>query len=146
MLRGDSITSLMLKHHQVIDKLLFDFEKKIDISFPELEVIFEKFKMKINEHFSIEEASIFPIANKKDEFESLRLKNLLREHKDLKEIIKIIDEEIKSGRKPDTFLLRDLLSAHEQREVEGFYPLLDSRLPESEKSRIINYVNSRNFL
>ncbi|MFA5071617.1 MAG: hemerythrin domain-containing protein [Candidatus Pacearchaeota archaeon] len=138
------ITLIMIKHHAKINQLLIDFEKTSEED-SEYKRIFEKFRKKIDKHFFIEELNIFPVSDSKNPKEVLRLKNLVKDHQDLREIVRGMEEEIADGRKPKTTILRELLYAHEEREVVGFYPLLDERLPIKEKKNIVDDINEEKF-
>ncbi len=145
MKRVGPITFLMIKHHEKINKILLDFEKVSDKDFSELSRLFEKFRKKVDLHFFIEELNIFPVSDSKNQRELLRLKNLVKDHRDLRNVVRGMENEISEGRKPKTNILRELLYAHEEREVDGFYPLLDERLPESAKKKIVQEINENKF-
>jgi hemerythrin-like domain-containing protein len=138
------ITLIMIKHHAKINQLLIDFEKTPDKDL-EYRRVFEKFRKKLDKHFFIEEINIFPVSDSRNPKEALKLKNLVKDHQDLREIVRGMEEEIADGRKPEITILRELLYAHEGREVEGFYPLLDERLPIKEKKDIVDEINEENF-
>lgn len=139
------ITLIMIKHHAKINQLLIDFEKISEKEDHEYKRVFEKFRKKIDQHFFIEELNIFPVSDSKNPRELLRLKNLVKDHQDLREIIRGMEEDILDGKKPKTVILRELLYAHEGREVEGFYPLLDTRLNDKEKKNIVDDINEEKF-
>jgi hypothetical protein len=145
MKRVGLITFLMIKHHEKINKILLDFEKVSDRDFSELKRTFEKFRKKVDLHFFIEELNIFPVSDSRNPREILRLKNLVKDHRDLRNVIRGMENEISEARKPKTNILRELLYAHEEREVDGFYPLLDERLPENAKRKIVNEINENKF-
>jgi iron-sulfur cluster repair protein YtfE (RIC family) len=145
MERVGPITFLMIKHHEKINKILLDFEKVSDRDFSELKRTFEKFRKKVDLHFFIEERNIFPVSDSKNEREILRLKNLVKDHRDLRNVVREMENEISEARKPKTNILRELLYAHEEREVDGFYPLLDERLPENAKKNIVREINENKF-
>lgn len=139
------ITLIMIKHHAKINQLLIDFENSSDRNASEFKPIFEKFRKKTEKHFFIEELNIFPVSDANNPKEVLKLKNLIKDHKDLREIMRGMEEDLLDGRKPKTNILRELLFAHEVREVEGFYPLLDTRLPDKNKKEIVDDINDENF-
>ena len=145
MKRVGPITFLMIKHHEKINKILLDFEKVSDRDFSELKRTFEKFRKKVDLHFFIEELNIFPVSDSRNPREILRLKNLVKDHRDLRNVVREMENEISEARKPKTNILRELLYAHEEREVDGFYPLLDERLPENAKRKIVNEINENKF-
>lgn len=137
------ITLLMIKHHSKINDLLLNFEKNSDKN--ESKELFEKFQKKMEKHFFIEELYIFPVSDKKNPRELLSLKNLIKDHQDLREIVKGMTEDIEDGIKPKTNILREMLYDHEEKEVGRFYPMLDTRLPPKEKKEIVDDINDERF-
>lgn len=137
MVQMGVITQAMLKQHSVINKNLLDFEKISREDTIEFVRLFNAFKWNLNKHIFIEEENIFPIADRNNKTELRQLQTLLNEHKDIRKIIDNLEEEIIDGRKPNTSILRELLFAHEGREIEGFYPLLDTRLSNEQKKTIM---------
>lgn len=69
-----------------------------------------------------------------------QLQNLLKDHKDIRGIIENLEDEITDGNRPNTEILRELLYAHEGREIDSFYPLLDNRLPAENKKKILEQI------
>jgi hypothetical protein len=135
---GD-ITLAMLKQHGIVNKLLLDFEK-IPKEDTYQNVKFNLFKWNLNKHMFVEEENIFTVADKNNQIEMKQLNNLIKDHRDIRGIIRNLDEEISDGRKPNTSILRELLFAHEGREIKSFYPLLDTRLPTERKNIILNQI------
>ena len=137
MVEIGEITRLMLQHHAVVNKLLSNFEKIPDRSTPKAKDAFKIFKWNLEKHFFIEETNFFTAADKESSKEMSQLKNLLKDHKDLMVIIGNLNEDINEGRKVETTIFKELLFAHERRETDSFYPLLDQRLSEKDKKEII---------
>jgi len=133
------ITLAMLKHHQIINKLLLDFEKipKGDTYLIEK---FNLFKWNLNKQIFIEEENIFPVADRTNKKEIKQIQNLFKDHEDIKKIIRNLDDEIADGMKPNTSILRELLFSHEGREIDSFYPLLDFRLSPARKKIILDQI------
>lgn len=141
MVKMGPITLLMLKHHRIINGFLGDFEKVSAKDFNEMKNRFNIFKWNLEKHMFIEEKNIFIVADKNNKVEAFQLKNLLKDHKDITAITENMSEDINNETKPNVSILRELLFAHEGREIESFYPLLDDRLSDEEKGDIINRVN-----
>jgi hemerythrin superfamily protein len=133
----ESITRAMILHHKFINDILLEFEKIPEKNSNKLSETFSRFKWNLNKHMFVEEENIFPIANKKNPVEIKILNNLFKDHADIRTIIENLESEMSLGRKPNTMIFRELLFAHEGREVQGFYPLLDKRLSEKDKSAIL---------
>jgi hypothetical protein len=131
------ITLAMLKHHAIINRFLSNFEKDGSKSVS----LFNLFKWNSEKHFFVEEANIFPVTDKDNKKEAQELKNLLKDHKDLREIAENISDELNDGDEANVKVLRELLFAHERREVEIFYPLLDKRLSPEQKKDILEKVS-----
>jgi len=131
------ITVTILKQHNIIDKNLEDFDKIPFENIPELKRLFEAFKWNIGKHLFAEEENLFTVIDNSNHEEVRQLQNLIKDHNDLKGIIKNISEEVEMERKPETKILRELLFNHEKREIDSFYPLLDNRLPSEKKEAII---------
>ena len=134
------ITSAMFNHHKVINEILLDFEKISDDDTKKVADVFSVFKWNLDKHLFIEEENIFPVADKNNAQEVKELNNLLKDHSDIKKVIENFLEDVRSGVKPNTMILREMLFAHEAREIESFYPLLDKRLSVSEKAKILQNV------
>lgn len=131
------ITLLMLQHHAVVNKFLSNFEKIPEKDTQKMKGSFKIFKWNLEKHFFIEETNFFTVADKDNKTELSQLNNLLKDHKDLMAVMNNLNEDIDRGKKPVTLILRELLFAHERRETESFYPMLDKRLSEKEKKEII---------
>lgn len=141
MAKMGPITLLMLKHHGIINGFLGDFEKVSEDDPDELKGTFNIFKWNLEKHVFVEEKNIFTIADKTNKLEMMQLKNLLKDHKDIMVVVDNISEDINDGRKPNVKILRDILFAHEGREIENFYPLLDNRLSAEDKNDLVQRVN-----
>ncbi|MCL5018313.1 MAG: hemerythrin domain-containing protein [Candidatus Pacearchaeota archaeon] len=140
MVEMGPITLAMLKQHAIVNKILLDFEKipKNDTYYIEK---FNLFKWNLNKHVFVEEENIFPVTDKNNKVEMKQLQNLLKDHKDIKGIIRNMEDEISDGKKPNTMFLRELLFSHEGREIKSFYPLLDLRLSPARKRMILNQIS-----
>jgi hypothetical protein len=135
------ITLLMLQHHAIVNKFLSNFEKTSEKEMQKMKDSFKIFKWNLEKHFFIEETNFFTVADKDSKTEMAQLKNLLKDHKDLMIIINDLNEDVINSKKPTTTILRELLFAHERRETDSFYPMLDKRLSEKDKKEIIKKVS-----
>jgi hemerythrin-like domain-containing protein len=136
----NEITTAMLKHHQIINKILLDFEKVDKKNTQKVSNLFSVFKWNLNKHLFIEEENIFPVADKSNPVEAKELNNFLKDHRDIKKVIESLDDDVMSGMKPNTMILREMLFSHEGREIKSFYPLLDKRLSLKDKLKILQNV------
>ncbi len=140
MAEKGQITVAMLKHHEIINKLLLDFEKVPEEDASKFAKLFNAFMWNLHKHIFVEEQNIFPVSDKNNKIELKQLQNLLNDHRDIHKIVQDLNEEVLDDRKPKTHILRELLFAHEEREIESFYPLLDNRLPEEKKKDILRQI------
>lgn len=140
-----AITSAMLKQHRIVNGFLNDFEKVSEEEVSDMRTKFDLFRWNLEKHVFIEERNIFTVADKKNKVEMKQLQNLLKDHKDIIEIIDGMIKDILDGVKPNVSVLRELLFAHEQREVESFYPLLDNRLSVADKKNILEKISEINL-
>ncbi|OGJ12475.1 hypothetical protein A3K82_02970 [Candidatus Pacearchaeota archaeon RBG_19FT_COMBO_34_9] len=131
------ITLAMLRHHQIVNKNLLDLEKVSEEDTYKIVKFFNIFKWNLNKHIFVEEENIFPVADRKNKTELKQLQNLLNDHRDIQKIIDNLDDEILDYRKPNTTILKELLFAHEEREIRSFYPLLDERLSDEKKKDVL---------
>jgi hypothetical protein len=135
------ITKAMLNQHSIINNLLVNFEKTDKEEILSITNLFNSFQWNLNKHLFIEETNFFPIADKNNKIEMTQLKNLLKDHQDIKQIVVNLAEDVSVGIKPNVTILRELLFAHENREIKSFYPLLDARLTPAKKREIIENLN-----
>ncbi|VVB82019.1 Hemerythrin HHE cation binding domain protein [uncultured archaeon] len=140
-----AITSAMLKQHRIVNGFLNDFEKVSEEEVSDMRTKFDLFRWNLEKHVFIEERNIFTVADKKNKVEMKQLQNLLKDHKDIIEIIDGMVKDILDGVKPNVSVLREILFAHEQREVESFYPLLDNRLSAADKKNILEKISEINL-
>jgi hypothetical protein len=126
------ITLAMIHHHNIINRFLSNFEKDGSRSIN----LFDIFKWNLEKHFFAEEINIFPVT-KNNKKEMNEVNNLLKDHRDLREIVDNISEDLESREKADVKILREIMFAHERREIESFYPKLDERLSADEKKELV---------
>jgi hemerythrin superfamily protein len=134
------ITLAMLKHHRIVNKMLTDFEKAPANSKMGRD-LFNLFKKNLETHFYIEEAHIFPATDKKNPQEFLELKNLLKDHNDMRGVVENIQEELADKEAPNVEIFKELLFKHEGMEIKSFYPRFDKRLSDEEKQEMLDRVN-----
>ncbi|MCK9595726.1 hemerythrin domain-containing protein [Candidatus Pacearchaeota archaeon] len=139
------ITAIMLKHHAIVNRSLSDFETISEKNSIDAKESFDIFKWNLEKHMAVEEKKVFSVADKNNKKELKELKNLLKDHEDLRAIVSNIYEDVIQRKKPNVKILQELLSAHEAREVESFYPKLDERLSEEEKKEIAEEVKNVNL-
>jgi iron-sulfur cluster repair protein YtfE (RIC family) len=116
-----SITSLMLKEHKEINKILEDLEKNNEGQNPKK--LLSRLKSSLERHFFIEEKIIFRIysLNKNNE----DILDLIKEHKDILWLVIKLEENQSRGLNLELSDIKELLESHIQFENEFFYPKLE---------------------
>lgn len=136
-----SITQLMIAQHALINEKLQKLNKTPQEQTKKLEKIFLDFKWNLQKHIFNEETNIFTIINHKDKLEVTQVKKLLEEHQKITLAVEEMASQINLNKKPSAKKLLEILSPHEQREVQILYPKLDERLSEEQKREVLNYSN-----
>ena len=126
-----AITTLMLKEHELLNKLLEEFESSHKIE------IFKKFKEKVEKHFFIEEKVIFDIYLKQNKDQQYNVLDLIKDHKDLLWQIKKMEDMLPKNQNPPLEELKHTLLDHTNFENEFFYPDLDNELDKDKKQLIL---------
>ena len=70
--------------------------------------------------------------------ESEELFDILKQHKDILWLLRMMEEDIEKGRDPKTTSLSELLTKHAGFEDDVFYPKLEKQLSKEQKQLIKN--------
>lgn len=132
----ETITNLMLKEHGRINAMLIDFEKKIKDSKIAKE-LFSKFKWNLEKHFFVEEKAIFDVTISLSQDEISDIFDLMQEHGKIMSEIKKIENSLLKEKIPQIEELKAILKKHATFEDQIFYPKLDLKLNENQKSYLI---------
>lgn len=135
-----SINEAMIQDHEIINKLLNSFKEKLNSSYDYKELLksFFSFKWNLEKHFFIEEKIIInEYAAKIKNPQDSEINHILKEHKEMLEILNEIQDTLDTGEKPSLDELTDLLNAHEKNEDHYFYPKLDEELDVENKKLIL---------
>ena len=143
MAKQGKITTIMLKDHGKIIKLLKDLES-ISGSKKESDIeLFNTFKWELERHFVVEEIAIFKYYEPSEEEEYKMVPKLLKDHKTIKDELGFIKEEAESTGKVDISGIQELLKEHKMYEEEEFYPTLERILSSSQKKKIIDQIEQQ---
>ena len=132
----ETIEEVMIKEHGVVEAFLREFEKAENSPSGALQLL-SRFKWALEKHFLLEERAIFDVLNELRGVEVSETFELLRDHQQILELIKNIEEGYEDGMVVDMKRVRDMLEKHLEIEVVFFYPKLDKILDENTKKKII---------
>ncbi len=124
---GIRISDFMRTEHELIERKVKDLEAG-KITFSELKGVLES-------HFGLEEKAIFDGCD----IETFnQVKRLFWEHKTILGQIGKLKNDLNSTGSMDFSRLKALLIRHKEEEDESFYPMLDEKLIESQKKKILS--------
>jgi len=132
MAKAKTICDIMLAEHKKIHKLLEKFKKDLD------KRVFFEFKWTLEKHFFVEEKVIFTVYAMSSPEESEDLFDVLKQHKDILWLLRMMEEDIEKGADPRTRSLSELLTKHSDFENDVLYPKLEKQLSKEQKQLIID--------
>lgn len=135
----------MLKEHRKMDNLLSDFGREIARDFEESKIRFSEFVWCLQKHFFLEEKAIFVMGDKLIGEDVVNVFELMKEHGEIMELVKNIEEGINTGVKVDISSLRTLILKHAAFEDKYFYPELDETLDIETKEQIISKIKQMSY-
>lgn len=131
----ESINNLMLKEHGKLLSYLVEILKESDED--KKRELFENFKWTLQKHFFVEEKAIFNFYEKIKGEEVSELFDLMGEHGDLLNLLKLVEENFDEDKIEE---LKQFLIKHHTFEDDVFYPKLDSDLNENQKKELIEKI------
>jgi hemerythrin superfamily protein len=136
----NDILPRMIDDHNIIEKLMDDFEKDIDKDYELLKKSFTKFEWKLEKHIFTEEKVIFTNYNPEDVTEGYRmLPELTKQHNYILNQLSNWRKELVNKKKIEGFYtFKKILVNHKIFEENEVYPKLDQSLTESDKKLIID--------
>ena len=136
-----SITEVMERDHDIIEKLLNDLGRCIDLDNQTLKKAFEMFNWELEKHLFTEEKVIFTIYEPEDYVEGYKMvPQLIKEHDEIYKQLKEMRKIIKSNKECNFQELKDLITKHKDFEDEHVYPKFDQELDKPTKDMIIKRV------
>ena len=137
----DSIQKLMINGHRALEFSLNKLEQQLRRNLiGDAKRTFDRFEWALKRHFLIEEKAIFIFLNQENGKEISSTFNLMQEHGNLLELLKIVKEEINFHGTADVSRLKESLLDHSRFENEEFYPRLDKELSYSQKEEILEKI------
>jgi hemerythrin superfamily protein len=139
----NDILPKMIDDHNMIEKLMDEFEKDIDEDHKILKKSFTKFEWKLEKHIFSEEKIIFTIYNPEDVTEGYKmLPELTKQHNYILNQLSNWRKDIINKNKIDGFYkFKKVLINHKIFEENELYPKLDQTLLDSDKKLIIDRLN-----
>src|SRR3989344_211630 len=134
------ISNLMTGEHKKIEIFLERFEKALEINLEEAKKMFNIFKWTLEKHFFIEERAIFVVNDSVIGQEVDIVFELLKQHGELMEIVKEIEENLNNDVAFNFKMLKEKLTKHSLFEDDEFYPKLDEELEHEKKQEIIERI------
>ena len=133
----ETISSLMIAHHALIEKLLFSFKKELKEKSPNLKNSVSRLKWEVKKHFFLEESAIFDFLT----LDNLDIFKMISRVKDehltmIVDLIKFSDN-IENVADEDIKSFTELLLSHREFEDKILYPKLDAEADEDQKQKII---------
>ena len=137
-----TITSLMIKSHNKLEKLLDKLKVSTQRDFELTSELFDEFKWEFEKHIFTEEKAIFKFFNfSKDEDHFDVVPNLIKEHDALLEMLNEVENDLSIKDHLDISGFKNLLIKHKNFEEETIYPKLDDELNDSQKNSIFIKIN-----
>lgn len=145
-----TIPEIMIEEHERINRDIKALQSKInDIEqnsskedVRKLLDNFFKIKWNIEKHFFVEEKVIFTIyLSQRDEAENNDINHIVKEHKEILEMLEEIEDNLQDGIKPNLNDLLEILATHEDQEDNHLYPKFEEELDEKQKQLIRERAN-----
>lgn len=138
-----NISSLMIKDHCKIEKLLEIFEEKSKNDFEQTKKAFTKFEWELEKHIFTEEKAIFSSYNPDDPIEGYKmLPEITKQHNYIVNYLNNWRNDIRKKRiVTNISTFKEYLQKHRDFEEEKVYPKLDEFLSEDDKKIIIAKIN-----
>ncbi len=142
----NNIMPRMVNDHNIIEKLMDDFERDIDKDYEVMKKSFTKFEWKLEKHIFSEEKVIFTNYNPEDVTEGYRmLPELTKQHNFILNQLSNWRKDLVNKNKIDGFFkFKKVLINHKIFEENEVYPKLDQSLSDSDKKLIIDRLNEIN--
>lgn len=143
MAKGGTIKTLMLKDHgkilNMLNKLVPSQNENREFKIES----FNQFKWELKRHIIVEETVIFTNYFPEDEESYKMVPKLEKEHKQLSEMLELIEEDIKNNQDIELSELIAFLKEHKTFEEEIFYPALDRELDSGQKNEMVKRITTQ---
>ena len=138
MTENTNIVALMVKDHCKIEKLLNDFEAKIDSDFNTMSKAFHDFEWELEKHIFIEERAIYTQYEPEDIAGGYKmLPKLTSQHNFIINKLQTWRRDIHKRRPiTDVSKFKEFINKHKNFEEKDVYPLMDQTLDGEQKRQI----------
>ncbi len=133
------ILTEMVKHHKKIERKLRIIETTMRKG-NNLKRLLADFRKTLEQHFDIEENTIFTIYKARSKISRNNIPKLLDQHHHIRVMTNLIERELRKGRIVELLNLKKLLVSHQKFEENDFYLQLDKQLNLDEKKKIITQL------
>jgi len=130
----------MNKDHGKIFDFLFEFESCFGLDISKIQEMFNTFKWNLERHLFLEEKALFEISGDIMSDEVSNIFDLMKDHGDILEIIKKIENNFSGDFIQDFINLKQTLKKHVEFEDMVFYPRLDDKLSDDKKKEMISRI------
>ena len=139
----NNIIPRMINDHNIIEKLMDDFERDIDKDYELMKKSFTKFEWKLEKHIFTEEKVIFTNYTPEDVTEGYQmLPELTKQHNFILNQLSNWRKDLVNKNKINGFYkFKKILINHKIFEENEVYPKLDQSLADSDKKLIIDRLN-----
>jgi len=143
MSEANKITSLMVKDHCKIEKLLDELEVNAKKEYSIMTKSFYKFEWGLEKHIFVEEKAIFTSYNPEDVTEGYKmLPALTQQHNVILNKLNNLRTDIRNNRNiRDIYEFKEFLIKHKNFEEKEVYPKLDETLDEKQKKLIVDRIS-----
>ncbi|MBS3749383.1 MAG: rubredoxin [Candidatus Thermoplasmatota archaeon] len=139
----ETILATMIHHHNIIMGLLNDFDHCLKYDTQLLMDAYDVLKWEFDKHLFIEEKIVFmaqELHDLPDVYEIIP--RLVSDHEKFEKILLKMRNDIKKNNTTCNFLeFKELIYKHKDFEEKSLYPLLDEKLNNEKKTRIIKRIN-----
>jgi len=138
-----NIVAIMVKDHNKIERLLNDFEEKVNKDYKIMLKSFNDFEWELQKHIFIEERAIYTQYEPEDIVGGYKmLPKLTTQHNFIVNKLQTWQRDINKKRTiTDVSKLKDFIEKHKNFEEKDVYPLMDQTLTEEQKKQISSKIN-----
>jgi len=141
MANSNTILDLMVGHHVLIEVLLKALRDNLSQGVEVIEKSLSDFQWELEKHIFIEETVIFKLCDDPNSKNCEIVKNLVKEHDKMLEMLNDLKEDLTEGEEVDVSEFQKLLTSHRETEEGDLYPELDRELDRVQKESVIARIN-----
>ena len=140
-----TITNYYETDHDRLDELFKEFQKYKRIDYPKAKQFFKEFKLGLQRHIVWEEEILFPLFEQKTGMTGGPTEIMRMEHLQIGQYLEDIHAKVKQqdpNSDQDEANLLNALSAHNTKEEQILYPMIDRTIDESERATVFTTMES----